>query len=63
MAPGSRAPTSAPAWRCSSRRWRRDGTSEIGNVAQIDRGYERIDVRLRDLGARIERVASERVPA
>jgi hypothetical protein len=39
------------------------GTSEIGNVAQIDRGYERIDVRLRDLGARIERVASERVPA
>jgi UDP-N-acetylglucosamine 1-carboxyvinyltransferase len=40
-----------------------DGTSEIGNVAQIDRGYEQIDVRLRDLGARIERVASERVPA
>jgi UDP-N-acetylglucosamine 1-carboxyvinyltransferase len=40
-----------------------DGTSEIGNVAQIDRGYERIDSRLRDLGARIERVASERVPA
>jgi UDP-N-acetylglucosamine 1-carboxyvinyltransferase len=39
-----------------------DGTSEIGNVAQIDRGYERIDARLRDLGARIERVASE-VPA
>ncbi len=39
------------------------GTSEIGNVAQIDRGYERIDVRLRDLGARIERVASERVHA
>jgi UDP-N-acetylglucosamine 1-carboxyvinyltransferase len=40
-----------------------DGTSEIGNVAQIDRGYERIDMRLRDLGARIERVASERIPA
>jgi UDP-N-acetylglucosamine 1-carboxyvinyltransferase len=40
-----------------------DGTSEIGNVAQIDRGYERIDTRLRDLGARIERVAAERVPA
>ena len=39
------------------------GSSEIGNVAQIDRGYERIDIRLRDLGARIERVASERVPA
>jgi UDP-N-acetylglucosamine 1-carboxyvinyltransferase len=40
-----------------------EGTSEIGNVAQIDRGYERIDLRLRDLGAQIERVASERVPA
>jgi UDP-N-acetylglucosamine 1-carboxyvinyltransferase len=40
-----------------------DGTSEIGNVAQIDRGYERIDTRLRELGARIQRVASERVPA
>src|SRR5258705_385755 len=40
-----------------------DGTSEIGNVAQIDRGYERIDMRLRDLGAPIERVASDAVPA
>ena len=40
-----------------------DGTSEIGNVVQIDRGYERIDERLRDLGARIERVAVEPVPA
>ncbi len=39
------------------------GTSEIGNVAQIDRGYERIDLRLRELGAQIERVSSERVPA
>jgi UDP-N-acetylglucosamine 1-carboxyvinyltransferase len=39
------------------------GTSEIGNIRQIDRGYERIDERLRTLGARIERVASERVPA
>jgi UDP-N-acetylglucosamine 1-carboxyvinyltransferase len=33
-----------------------EGTSRIGNVGQIDRGYERIDERLRDLGARIERV-------
>jgi UDP-N-acetylglucosamine 1-carboxyvinyltransferase len=33
-----------------------DGASEIGNVRQIDRGYERIDERLRALGARIERV-------
>jgi len=40
-----------------------DGTSEIGNIAQIDRGYERIDLRLRKLGAQIERVSSERVPA
>ena len=40
-----------------------DGTSEIGNIALIDRGYERIDARLRDLGARIERVSVERVPA
>jgi UDP-N-acetylglucosamine 1-carboxyvinyltransferase len=40
-----------------------EGTSEIGNIRQIDRGYERIDERLRSLGARIERVASERVPA
>jgi UDP-N-acetylglucosamine 1-carboxyvinyltransferase len=31
------------------------GVSEIGNVRQIDRGYERIDQRLRGLGARIER--------
>ncbi len=33
-----------------------EGRSEIGNVRQIDRGYERIDERLRGLGARIERV-------
>ncbi|HEY2437898.1 MAG TPA: UDP-N-acetylglucosamine 1-carboxyvinyltransferase [Solirubrobacteraceae bacterium] len=38
-----------------------DGTTEIGNIRQIDRGYERIDERLRDLGARIERV--DDVPA
>jgi UDP-N-acetylglucosamine 1-carboxyvinyltransferase len=34
-----------------------EGTSTIGNVRQIDRGYERIDERLRALGAHIERVA------
>jgi UDP-N-acetylglucosamine 1-carboxyvinyltransferase len=34
-----------------------DGTSTIQNIEQIDRGYERIDARLRDLGAKIERVA------
>jgi UDP-N-acetylglucosamine 1-carboxyvinyltransferase len=40
-----------------------EGHSEIGNVRQIDRGYERIDERLRDLGAHIERVATEPVHA
>ena len=33
-----------------------EGTSTIGNVGEIDRGYERIDERLRLLGARIERI-------
>jgi UDP-N-acetylglucosamine 1-carboxyvinyltransferase len=32
-----------------------EGTSTIGDAAQIDRGYERIDERLRALGAHIER--------
>jgi UDP-N-acetylglucosamine 1-carboxyvinyltransferase len=35
-----------------------EGTSTIGNVGEIDRGYERIDERLRALGARIERIES-----
>ena len=35
-----------------------EGTSTIGNVREIDRGYERIDDRLRTLGASIERVES-----
>jgi UDP-N-acetylglucosamine 1-carboxyvinyltransferase len=33
-----------------------EGESTIGAVYQIDKGYERIDERLRALGARIERV-------
>jgi UDP-N-acetylglucosamine 1-carboxyvinyltransferase len=33
-----------------------DGRSTIHNVGQIERGYERIDERLRALGAEIERV-------
>jgi UDP-N-acetylglucosamine 1-carboxyvinyltransferase len=33
-----------------------EGTSTIGNVREIDRGYERIDERLRALGASIQRV-------
>ena len=32
-----------------------EGTSTIGDAAQIDRGYERIDERLRALGANIQR--------
>ena len=36
--------------------------SEIGDIHQIDRGYEQIDDRLRALGAQIERVSAE-VPA
>jgi len=35
-----------------------EGTSTIGNITEIDRGYERIDERLRALGAQIERVES-----
>jgi UDP-N-acetylglucosamine 1-carboxyvinyltransferase len=38
-----------------------EGRTEIGNIREIDRGYERIDERLRDLGANIERVASQPV--
>ena len=33
-----------------------DGTSTISNIEQIDRGYERIEERLRALGAHIERI-------
>jgi UDP-N-acetylglucosamine 1-carboxyvinyltransferase len=33
-----------------------EGTSTIGNIVQIVRGYERIEERLRALGAQIERV-------
>lgn len=34
-----------------------NGKSVIGNIEQIDRGYERLDDRLKDLGADIERQA------
>lgn len=33
-----------------------DGTSRIDNIAQIDRGYEDIEQRLNNLGAKIKRV-------
>lgn len=35
-----------------------EGESRIYNIGQIDRGYERIDARLRELGAKIERVSA-----
>jgi UDP-N-acetylglucosamine 1-carboxyvinyltransferase len=34
-----------------------DGESFIGNISQIDRGYENFDEKLRNLGAQIERVS------
>jgi UDP-N-acetylglucosamine 1-carboxyvinyltransferase len=40
-----------------------DGVTEIGNIRQIDRGYERIDERLQRLGARITRVDDVPAPA
>lgn len=36
-----------------------EGKSEIRNVRQIDRGYEKIDQKLRRLGAKIERIKLE----
>ena len=33
-----------------------DGTTTIGNVQQIDRGYQQIDKKLRKLGAKIDRI-------
>ena len=35
-----------------------EGTSKIENIEQIDRGYEKIDEKLRKIGAKIERVES-----
>lgn len=40
-----------------------EGQTEIGNIRQIDRGYERIDERLRELGARIARLEDSPVTA
>lgn len=36
-----------------------EGESTIHNIGQIDRGYERIDERLRSLGAQVERLDGE----
>jgi UDP-N-acetylglucosamine 1-carboxyvinyltransferase len=35
-----------------------EGQTEIANIYQIDRGYERIEERLRGIGAKIERITS-----
>jgi UDP-N-acetylglucosamine 1-carboxyvinyltransferase len=35
------------------------GETRIANIQQIDRGYERVDARLRTLGARIERIEAD----
>jgi UDP-N-acetylglucosamine 1-carboxyvinyltransferase len=40
-----------------------EGRTEIGNIRQIDRGYERIDERLRGLGAHITRLEDAPVTA
>jgi UDP-N-acetylglucosamine 1-carboxyvinyltransferase len=34
-----------------------NGVSTIRNVGQIDRGYENVDIKLRQLGAKLERVS------
>jgi UDP-N-acetylglucosamine 1-carboxyvinyltransferase len=36
-----------------------EGRSEISNIEQIDRGYERIDDKLRALGAQLRRVSDD----
>lgn len=33
------------------------GTTEIARVYHLDRGYERIEAKLRALGARVDRIA------
>jgi UDP-N-acetylglucosamine 1-carboxyvinyltransferase len=35
-----------------------EGSSQIRNIGQIERGYERVDEKLRQLGARIQRLDS-----
>lgn len=40
-----------------------DGTTEVGGVEVIDRGYEALETRLAGLGANIRRVVGEPVPA
>ena len=63
----SGAPVMASDLRALGRRWcspgsSRDGETEVDRVYHIDRGYERIEERLRALGARIERRAGTAPP-
>ena len=37
------------------------GTSVISGIRQIDRGYERIEEKLRAIGAQIERVSNQKL--
>lgn len=39
-----------------------EGTTIINRIYHLDRGYENIDQKLRNLGASVERLASEQVP-
>ena len=66
--PSSRRPAGEPrhprrAWRCSSRRSRPTAPRRSATSRRSTAATSGSTLRLRDLGARIERVASERVPA
>jgi UDP-N-acetylglucosamine 1-carboxyvinyltransferase len=39
-----------------------EGPSQIGNISQIDRGYERLEDKLRTLGARLKRLTFQQTP-
>jgi UDP-N-acetylglucosamine 1-carboxyvinyltransferase len=39
-----------------------EGPSQIGNIGQIDRGYERLEDKLRALGARLKRLTYQQTP-
>ena len=36
-----------------------EGTTQVNRIYHLDRGYEKIDDKLRGLGAKIERVQGE----
>ena len=37
-----------------------EGTTDIGGINYLERGYEDFDVKLRNLGAQIEKVSDEK---